>query len=623
MKKLLLAVILFPLLGVCQETDIVSYHNWLKYRELPFISYPIATTNSATALLAGSQKWGYSVFSALDGAVKTDPLLAIRYRTPSREELNPVDISSGSGFLWQTFGLDSDYSVSQGRRIKMISTQAGNDLYAAKIKLVNDTSDPWLLDLIFYMKGESFSSDEVKSKRFFTAVNKTETGLSAVKFSIEKSLVQSWSTIREEDCQRLLVRLSLPPAKGENAGCFIAAAGAGLEPEGLQEQLSSVLDKDIEELAAANRTFFNKMLMKLPKIVNTSIDTREYYQGAYLTLTSVKKDDELVRYNLKFYDEPKIKDFVPTIPWLAWRLYETYGDVKALQVFFDKAVLSGIKEPETAAELYDLKCLSWMAGVLGREKPSVKPKPGKFEDISNEDKLLYVLLEKYTKADAEKAVEPLLYRQSFKYPEVFFCIDTLLRYGERDLAGKLCMAVKPYNQRLNDRNFTEIACSNELFLKTCGLDFSRGNLVIQPFELYHELWKRTISGLKYRGNTLNLSYRGSGRFVEKVLVNGDNYSTRFFTVPEGLNQTDINIEVVLSDRPVQPILYSVKSSNAYAIKKCGYDEKAGTFNIDMDKLPDENVNCTFGVRSNGKKVNKVTINWKDISKYSGIKAIIK
>ena len=43
----------------------------------------------------------------------------------------------------------------------------------------------------------------------------------------------------------------------------------------------------------------------------------------------------------------------------------------------------------------------------------------------------------------------------------------------------------------------------------------------------------------------------------------------------------------------------------------------------MDKLPDENVNCTFGVRSNGKKVNKVTINWKDISKYSGIKAIIK
>ncbi len=621
MKKYLLSLILLPLFGFCQESDIISYHNWLKYRELPFISYPIASTNSSTALLAVSQNWGCSVFSALDGAVKTDPLLAIRYRTPSREELNPVDITGGSGFFWQTFGFDSDYRVSQGRRIKMISTQAGDDLYAAKIKLVNDTSEPWPLELVFYMKGESFSSDENKSKRFFTAVNRTETGLSAVKFAIEKSLILNWSTVREDDCQRLLVRLSLPPAKEENSRCFNASAGAGAE--GLQEQLSYILDKDTEELAAANRTFFNKILMKLPRIVNTSIDTREYYQGAYLTLTSVKKDDELVRYNLRFYDEPKIKDFVPALPWLAWRLYEAYGDVKALQVFFDKAVSSGIKEPETAAELYDLKCLAWMAGVLGREKPSVKPKPGKFDNISNEDKLLYILLEKYTKADAEKAVEPLLYRQSFKYPEVFFCIDTLLRYGERDLAGKLCMAVKPYNQRLNDRNFTEIACSNELFLKTCGLDFSRGNLVIQPFELYHELWKRNITGLKYRGNIINLSYKGSGKFIEKVLVNNDNYSTRFFTIPEGLSQPVINIEVVLSDRPVPPILYSVKTNNAYTIKKCGYDEKGGTFNIDMDKFPDDSFNCTFTVKANGKKVNKVTVNWKDISKYSGIKVIIK
>ncbi len=621
MKKFLLAILCFPLLGFCQESDIISYHNWLKYRELPFISYPIASTNSATALLAGSERWGFSVFSALTGSVKTDPLLAIRYRNASREELNPVDITGGSGFFWQTFGFDSDYRVSSGRRIKMISTQAGDGLYAAKIKLVNDTPEAWPLELVFYMQGESFSSDEDKSKRFFTAVNRTETGLSAVKFAIEKSLILNWSTVREEDCQRLLVRLNLPPAKEENSRFFNAAAGAGAE--GLQEQLSYVLDKDTEELAAANRTSFNKLLMKLPRIVNTSIDTREYYQGAYLTLTSVKKDDELVRYNLRFYDEPKIKDFVPTLPWLAWRLYEAYGDVKALQVFFDKVVSSGIKEPETAAELYDLKCLAWMAGVLGREKPSVKPKPGKFDNISNEDKLLYILLEKYTKSDAEKAVEPLLYRQSFKYPEVFFCIDTLLRYGERDLAGKLCMAVKPYNQRLNDRNFTEIACSNELFLKTCGLDFSRGNLVIQPFELYHELWKRNISSLKYRGNTINLSYKGSGKFIEKVLVNNDNYSTRFFTIPEGLNQPVINIEVVLSDRPVPPLLYSVKTNNAYTIKKCGYDEKAGTFNIDMDKFADDSLNCTFTVKANGKKVNKVTVNWKDISKYSGIKAIIK
>ena len=621
MKNILLAILLFPLLGLCQESDIITYHNWLKYRELPFISYPIASTNSATALLACSQNWGYSVFSALDGAVKTDPLLAIRYRTPSREELNPVDISGGSGFFWQTFGFDSDYRVSQGRRIKMISTQAGDDLYAARIKLVNDTAENWPLELVFYMQGESFSSEEDKVNRSFISVNRSGAGLSALKFAIDKNLITGWSSAKEEDCQRLLVRLNLPPAKEENSRCITAAAGAGAE--GLTEKIQGILDRDTEDLAASNRTFFNKLLMKLPRIVNTSIDTREYYQGAYLTLTSVKKDDEMVKYNLRFYDEPKIKGFVPSRPWLEWRLFEAYGDLKALQAFYENAVSGEIKEPETAAELYDLKCLAWMAGVLGRDKPAVKAKAAKFDNLSGEDKLLYVLLEKYTKADAEKAVEPLLYKQSFKYPEIFFCIDTLLRYGERDLAGKLGMAVKPYNQRLNDRNFTEIACSNELFLKTCGLDFSRGNLVIQPFELYHELWKRNISGLKYRGNTINLSYKGSGKFIEKVLVNNDNYSTRFFTVPEGLNQPVINIEVVLSDRPVPPMLYSIRTNNAYTIKRCGYDEKAGTFNIDMDKFADDSLNCTFTIRSNGKKINKVTINWKDISKYSGIKAIIK
>ena len=130
---------------------------------------------------------------------------------------------------------------------------------------------------------------------------------------------------------------------------------------------------------------------------------------------------------------------------------------------------------------------------------------------------------------------------------------------------------------------------------------SSGNLVVQPFELYHELWKRNISGLKYRGNIINLAYRGSGKFIEKVLVNNDNYSSRYFTIPEGLNQPVINIEAVLSDRPVPPMLYSVRTNNAYTIRRCGYDEKAGIFNIDMDKLPDENFNCTFTVRSNGKK----------------------
>ncbi len=617
MKKYLLAILLLPLLSFCQETDIVSYHNWLKYRELPFISYPVATTNSSTALLAGSQNWGYSVFSALDGAVKIDPLLAIRYRTPSREELNPVDISSGSGFFWQTFGFDSDYKVFPGRRIKMISTQAGDDLYAAKIKLVNDTAEVWPLELVFYMQCESFTSEEDKTNRYFISVNRG----GAVKFAVDKSLISGWNSAREEDCQRLRLRLNLPPAKEENSCFMTAAAGAGVE--GLQEKLSAVLEKGTEGLAFANRTYFNKLLMKLPKVMNTSIDTREYYQGAFLTLTSVNKEEELVKYNLRFYDEPKIKDFVPSHPWLAWRLFEAYGDLKALQTFYERAASGELKEPETPAEYYDHKCLAWMAGVLGRDKPAVKGKPVKYDSLTDEEKLLYILLEKYTKAEAEKAVEPLLFKQSFKYPEIFFCIDTLLRYGERDLAGKLGMAVKPYNQRLNDRTFPEIACSNELFLKTCGLDFSRGNLVIQPFELYHELWKRNISGLKYKGNIINFTYRGSGKLIEKVLVNNDNYSSRYFTLPEGLDQPVINIEVVLSDRPVPPMLYSVRTNNAYSIRRCGYDEKAGIFNIDMDKVPDESFNCTFTVRSNGKKVNNVTVNWKDISKYSGIKAIIK
>jgi hypothetical protein len=109
-----------------------------------------------------------------------------------------------------------------------------------------------------------------------------------------------------------------------------------------------------------------------------------------------------------------------------------------------------------------------------------------------------------------------------------------------------------------------------------------------------------------------------------VLVNGANVSSRYIGLPDAAAPGAVyNIDVYYSDRPVPPILTGIRTNNWYFIKGAGYDEKSGIFNIDLDSDPFENLNITFTVARNAKKINKVTLNWKDISKYPNIKINIK
>ncbi len=615
-------MLLFPLLGLSE--NITTYHFWLKYKEPPLLSCPIAVPGAMTALVGESKTYGYSPLASLVGAVNTDPLFILRIRNAVREELNPVEISSGAGFFWWPYGLESEYAVSEGRKIRMHSVPAGDETFGLNIKFLNESKALWHQDLVIYMKGESLQVDEDKAKKYFTVFSREAGKASVVKFGVEKTALESFNFSKEEDRQRLIIKLIIPSVPEKDAFNFNVSAGAGNEDPELLEAVNRLLSVNIYDLIEERKNTINRLLMKIPLVKNSVVETRDYYQGALLVYNALGQEQDIVKYNYRFYDEDKLKGLIVKQPWIAWRLYEVYGDRDALRAFFDLAIASGVMEPENVFDLYNIRCLTWMAGVLGRDKPKYSTKSIKYTELKGEEKLLFLVLEKFVKQDAEKELKEILNNSSFRYPEVYFIIDTLLKYGERDLAGRLLMSVKPYYQRYRERSFTEIACSNELFHITCGLGFSRGNLLVQPLDNYYDLWERDITGFKYRGNTVNFTHKSHGKYVEKVLVNGVNVFSKIIDVPAAKTPgTVFNIEAYYSDKPALPVLMGIKTNNWYFVRKAGYDEKSGNFNVDLQAEALENLIMTLNISKNGKKINRVTLNGKELDKYPNIKVNIK
>jgi len=269
-----------------------------------------------------------------------------------------------------------------------------------------------------------------------------------------------------------------------------------------------------------------------------------------------------------------------------------------------------------ALELYNQRALEWAGSIIGKKTVYTPVKVP--EDLKNEQKVLNMILQGEEKADIEKETKRLLNFPELKYPEVYFILDNLVKYDIKTSVAALYEKQMPFTQYDDDRPVSEVFSFVDMYFKNSGIDFTRGNLYIQPLDMYKF---RFIYNFKYKGNLLDIIYSREGKFIDKILVNGQSVCSRLVYIPEGSQQ--YKIEVQLSSWPGNPILNSIKTNTWYKVMKCSYDEKTAIFNIEMECPPLETFKAIINITKNSKWIKRVTINWKDISKYEDIKVEYK
>lgn len=617
--KLLIIFFLFNSNIALCESKIVDYHYWLTYRTLPHNSYPISTPLSKFGITGYSDSWGYCPLAAMTGIVEIEPLFAVRLRNEINEDINPF-----KELVWRPYLLESEWPylteseklISPAlKSIKMQTSFISDECVVSNLTLTNDSADIWKQSIVIYVKGDGIQTQEEnfsKSVNIFLMQNNNHI---ITEFRIDKKFLEASSTIKEEDKYKILLRFVVLPKTNVS---FNVVVGVGSDLATVNKMVSDNLNKNIIQIIEERKMFYNRLLSEIPQIRCTDVPTRSYYQAAYLLMNSYKSDDT-ENFSLRFINEDKLIKTEAPPPWVLWKTYEFYGDIKYLEESYEKALLYN-KDPETVIDLYNLQCLVWINNILNKGKLVVKNK--EFSSLSGEQKVLYLLLKQFNRKDIEAEVNKLLAKEYLKYPEIYFIVDSLMKYDAMDLALKLLKKLMPSVQRDNKRTPIEMVGTLDLYFRTCGVNFNKGNIDIQLIFGVNPYGPcRNISNFKYKGRNLNLTFEGKGKYIEKILIDNNlSYSSIFYL--QTSNLSDHYIKVYQTDKPQKPFLNSIRTNNWFFIKRCGWDEKNAIFNIDMDSSPLSDFKAIINISKNAKKIKKVTINWTDINKYKDIKVVI-
>jgi len=590
------------------EEKIIDYHIWLTYKNLPHNSYPISLPDAKFGIKGWSNNWGYNPLSSLVGKFNIEPLFALRVRNEINEDINPF-----KELIWQPHLLESESEIFSNKKIQMKTVFVNNDSVISNLTFLNESKEKWRQEVIIYIKGDGIQTEEVDTKKSIGIFSIQNNNYILLKLLIEEKLLEFSSVSKEGDKYKILLRILVQP------GSFLSfniSVSIGDNLKLVDNIVADVLNKDINQIIEEKKIFFNKLMMDIPQIKKVDIPTRNFYQAAYLLINNYK-DDDLSNFNFRFINGEKYKNIVNINPWMLWKIYEFTGDIKYLEDMYNKILNMFSKESDTVIDIYNLRALNWINTVLNKENISFNSK--KIDNLEQEEKVLYLLLQNFNKKDIETEVNKLLLKEDLKYPEIYFIVDSLVKYNFKDLSVKLIKKLIPNVQRDNQRTLLEITGFLDLYFKSCGLDFERGNIIIQPLDLYTY---RNIFNFKYKGNILNFEYKGEGKFINKVLIDGNPVYSRVIYFPTA-DSVKHNIVIFLDDKPVNPILNYVRTNEWFCVKKCSWNEKEGIFNIDLDSPPLENFKAVFNISKNLKQIKKITINWKDISKFSNIKVEIK
>ncbi|MFH1824513.1 MAG: hypothetical protein ABH873_04735 [Candidatus Firestonebacteria bacterium] len=599
---------------IFSEEKIIDYHLWLTYRNLPHNSYPISLPEAKFGIKGWSNNWGYGPLSSLTGEFNLEPLLAVRIRNEINEDINPF-----KELIWRPHLLEAESIISETKKIQMKTVFVNDNSVLANITFVNESKEIWKQEVIIYVKGEGIQTEDAKVKP--EADTKKSIGIFSIQNNnyillqllLQEKILEYSSISKEEDKYKIFLRILVP---GNSSISFNVSLGISNDLKSADDIVALALNKDINQIIEEKKIFLNKLLMGIPQIKKTDIPTRNFYQAAYLLINDYKLEDQ-ANFSFRFMNKAGYENIKNISPWMLWKIYEFNGDIKYLEEMYSKMHKMFNKEPETVLDLYNLNSLNWINAILNKENINFKKR--KLDNLELEEKVLYLLLEKFNKKDIELEVNKLILKEDLKYPEIYFIIDSLIKYNLKDLAVKLIKKLMPGVQRDGQRTLLEMTGFLDLYFKLSGMGFERGNIIIQPLNLYTH---KDIFNFKYKGNILNFEYKGEGKFINKVLIDDSSVYSRVICFPVS-DSVKHNIVIFLNDKPTNPILNYVKANTGYSIKKCGWDEKEGVFNINLDSPPLEEIKAIFDISKNSKKIKKVTINWKDISKFSNIKIEIK
>jgi len=628
----LCAGLLLP--GNCEERDraLVTYHLWLTYRDLPDTACPVGLPDSKFFLKGYSPAFGFSPLAVFLNETETDPFCSIRLRTEGFEELNPF-----KEILWRPNELESECQFKEDKKIKMLTAFINNETAGSTAVLSNSGTSPWKQEIIFYAKGTAIIPEDSISKKSVTVTCPQTAGFSALAVVFDRTILSEISFVQENDRYRIIAGLNIPAGSAAvvNFGAACAAdARSAVTAAGL------AAGKNIYEQAAEKEVFYNKLLSNIPRIYNTDVSTRKYYQTAYMLFNSYRRE-EFSEFAAKYIFEEKLKKLTveKAAPWLYWKAYEFTGNIKYLET----AVSNGesYSKPENKVlELYNQLVLEWAGSLIGKKPDYIPVKLKESAEIKDEQKVLYMLVNGESPKSIETEAKKLLNHKELKYPEIFFILDLLAKFDIKGLIPAFFEKELPFTSNPKERTLFEVMAYMDMYFKSSGLDFTRGNLYIQPFDFYKF---RNIFNFRHKGNTLDIFYSNEGKYIDRILLDGQPVNSRLLYIPEadvpplnlagtaassGPNATlssnpQRKIEIQLSNWPSNPVLNSIKTNSWFKVFKCAYDEKNAVFNIDMETPPPDKFKAVISITKNTRAIKKVTVNRQDISKYGGIKLEFK
>ncbi|OGF51135.1 MAG: hypothetical protein A2231_00720 [Candidatus Firestonebacteria bacterium RIFOXYA2_FULL_40_8] len=604
----LIGSLLLPAFGAEDDRKLVTYHWWLSYKELPYAAYPMGLPDSKFHIKGHSPVFGYSPLAVLHTETDLDPFCAIRFRIEGFEEINPF-----KSIVWRPNEILSENNYKEDKKIKMITAFVNPESSVSTVVLSNSGKEPWKQELVFYSKGTSVLQEEYIARKAVTVTNQYKTGASAMGIFFDKSTVEDIFVFQENGRYRIITKLNVPAGSEVS---FSIGVGLGNDARTAAILSFTAAGKNVIEMESEKEVFYNKLLSNIVRIYATDISTRKMYQATYLLLNGYRRED-ITDFALRFVYEEKLEKILgkKLWPWVYWKAYEFTGDTRYLETAVENGENYQKMENE-ALELYNQRTLEWAGSIIGKKAVFTPVKVP--EDLKNEQLVLNHILQGEDKNVIEKEVKQLLNFPELKYPEIYFILDNLVKYDIKGSVPALYEKQMPFTQYDDDRPVSEVFSYMDMYFKNCGIDFTRGNLYIQPLDMYKF---RFIYNFKYKGNLIDIAYARDGKFIDKILVNGQSVCSRIIYIPEGSQQ--YKIEVQLSNWPGNPILNSIKTNTWYKVLRCSYDDKTAIFNIEMDSPPLESLKAIINITKNSKWIKRVTINWKDISKFEDIKVEYK
>lgn len=606
-RSIIIALIILTLRGVAfsgeHDRNLVTYHWWLSYKELPFVSYSMGLPDSKFYIKAYSETYGYSPLAILSSESDLDPFCSIRFRTAGFEEINPF-----KSVVWRPNEILSESSLSEENKIKMVTAFVSPEASVSSLVLSNAGKKTWKPEIIFYARGTSILQEEYLTKKAVTVTNQFKTASSALGIFFDKDTVEEISYLVENGRYRIMARLNILP---ETTVSFVIGVGYGNDFRTAAKASFAAAGKNVIEVSREKEIFYNKLLSNIVRVYTTDVSTRKFYQAVYMLLNGYSRTD-IADFSLRYVFEERLGKILDKKlwPWIYWKAYEFTGDTEYLET----AVANGDNYPKMeneVLELYNQRTLDWAGSIIGKNAtyPPVKIP----EDLKDEQKVLNMILQGEDKSLIEAEVKKLFYLPELKYPEIYFILDNLVKYDIKGSVPALYEKQLPFTQYNVDRPLSEVYSFTDKYFKNCGIDFTRGNLYIQPLDMYKY---RDIYNFKYKGNLLDIMYKNTGKSIDKILVNGQSVCSRIIYIPKGEQQ--YKIEIQLSSWPGSPMLNYIKTNTWYKIFRCFYDEKTAIFNIEMETIPLEELKAIINITKHAKWIKKVTINWKDISKYENI-----